>query len=483
MVTAGPDGDAQTALFALHAAPNEHFAGTGERFMRMDLAGHTFILENVDGLGVNNRRAYKNVPFLLSSRRYGIFLHTSSHVRLSVADVSTRAVQAAVEEPVLDLFFIGGGSLERVLYGYRSLTGFPAEPPLWSYGTWMSRMTYFSAEEVRHVASRLRREQFPCDVLHLDTGWFEKDWVCEWRFSGERFPDPAGFMAEMRGQGYRITLWQNPLIGKGNVLLPLAQAKGYLPRARTVARASASDLGAQGTGSRIDFTNPAAVAWYQSLLSKLFALGASAIKTDFGEVIDMDADYFSLPAERLHNLYALLYQRAAFEETVRSTGDSIIWARSAWAGLRAISAALGRGLRFHLGRHGGIAPGGLHLGLSGFGFWSHDVPGFHGVPEFMNSRPSDALYVRWTQFGVFTSHLRYHGASPRSRTSTPPCRTRCGNGCVCVTRSFPIFWSRVTWPRQPLSVFRASCSRTRTRSVGPWTISSIPGGPFPGWRR
>ena len=51
---------------------------------------------------------------------------------------------------------------------------------MWSYGTWMSRMTYFSADEVREIAHKLRDGDFPCDVLHLDTGWFAKDWVCEW---------------------------------------------------------------------------------------------------------------------------------------------------------------------------------------------------------------------------------------------------------------------------------------------------------------
>lgn len=67
----------------------------------------------------------------------------------------------------------------------------------------------------------------------------------------------------------------------------------------------------------------------------------------------------------------------------------------------------------------GSLRGGLHLGLSGFAFWSHDVPGFHGVPDFMNSWPSDNLYVRWTQFGVFSSHMRYHGTSPREPYEFP----------------------------------------------------------------
>lgn len=128
---------------------------------------------------MNSRRCYKNIPFYVTSRPYGLFLHTSAHARLLLSDISTRAAQGLVEEPILDLFLIGGGSVERVLYNYRRLIGFPQDVPLWSYGTWMSRMTYFSADEVRIVADKMREGGFPCDVLHLDTGWFAKDWICE----------------------------------------------------------------------------------------------------------------------------------------------------------------------------------------------------------------------------------------------------------------------------------------------------------------
>jgi alpha-D-xyloside xylohydrolase len=174
-----------------------------------------------------------------------------------------------------------------------------------------------------------------------------------------------------------------------------------------------SDFGNLREARPIDFSNPEAVEWYQGLLERLLRMGAAAIKTDFGENIDMEAEYHSLPAGLLHNLYALLYQKAAFEITERTTGEGIIWARSAWVGSQRYplhwagdSACTWDGLSATI-------RGGLHLGLSGFAFWSHDVPGFHGLPNFMNSWPADDLYVRWTQVGVFTSHLRFHGAQPR----------------------------------------------------------------------
>ena len=405
-------------VFSFYAQPNEKFVGTGERFDRLDLSGRTFILENTDGLGVNSRRAYKNIPFYVSSRPYGLFIHSSAHMRLSLADISTRAAQGLVEEPELDLFVIGGGSVERVVYNYRNLTGFPRDVPVWSYGTWMSRMTYFSADEVRTVAHKLREGDFPCDVLHLDTGWFAKDWVCEWEFSPERFPDPEAFIHEMLAEGYRISLWQMPYLGEGNKLFETAVSQGFVSPNPSRTGDVSSDFSAQVVGGRIDFSNPLAVEWYQGLLERLLKMGVANIKTDFGESVHFDAEY-QMPAAKLHNLYALLYQKAAYEITEKITGEGITWARASWAGAQRYPVHWGGDCAATWDGLAGSLRGGLHLGLSGFAFWSHDVPGFHGVPNFMNSWPADDLYVRWTQFGVFTSHFRYHGTSPREPYEYP----------------------------------------------------------------
>ena len=206
--------DPHRCMYSLYAQPQEKFAGTGERFSRMDLSGETFILENTDAYGVNSRRAYKNIPFYVSNRPYGLLNLTSAHVKLSLADISTRAAQGLIEDNKMDLFFIGGGSIEKIIYNYRRVTGFPRKVPLWSYGIWMSRMTYFSAAETKEVAQKLREKEFPCDVIHLDTGWFKKDWKCEWEFNRERFPDPEKYMQEMREMGFRISLWQLPSVGE-----------------------------------------------------------------------------------------------------------------------------------------------------------------------------------------------------------------------------------------------------------------------------
>ncbi len=190
--------DPATTGISLYLHPGEHFCGTGERFDRMDLFGRQIDLVNADALGVNNDRAYKNIPFLLSSRRYGLFAHSTARMRIDIGHHSTRAVQWLLQDSALDMFLIGGGALERVLFNYRRITGFPKMPPVWSFGAWMSRMTYHSDQEVSAIAARLRKEQYPFDVLHVDTGWFTKEWKCDWTFSKEQFPDPPGFFRRMR---------------------------------------------------------------------------------------------------------------------------------------------------------------------------------------------------------------------------------------------------------------------------------------------
>ena len=409
----------ERATISFKCSPDECFVGTGERFRKMDLSGQTFQLKNQDGQGVNNRRCYKNIPFYMSSRMYGCFYHTSDYCKLSLADHSTRSVQFMCDRATLDVFLIGGQTPEEILRGYRMLTGFPQMPPLWSFGIWMSRMTYFSADEVDEICDHLRREHYPCDVIHLDTGWFRTDWLCEWKFNPERFPDPKGFIQRLKDNGFRVSLWQLPYVAAGAEQLAEAKANQYIS-APVVSGSAADNTGGSSNFSAldyagtIDFTYDKAVNWYKNqLLKPLLEMGVTCIKTDFGENIHMDHRYHAMTPERLNNIYSLLYQRAAYEVTKEVTGDGIVWARSAWAGCQRYPLHWGGDSASSWDGLAGSLKGGLHFGLSGFAFWSHDVPGFHSIPDFMNSPLDEDVYVRWTQFGVFSSHMRYHGTCKR----------------------------------------------------------------------
>ncbi|MCD8296773.1 MAG: alpha-xylosidase [Prevotella sp.] len=407
------DGKKDRATVSFECKSDECFAGTGERFAKMDLSGQTFFLKNQDGQGVNNRRTYKNIPFYVSSRMYGAFYHTCAHSKLSLAGMSTRSVQFMADQALLDVFLIGGDTIEEIVHGYRDLTGYPSMPPLWSFGIWMSRMTYFSADEVNDICDRLRREHYPCDVIHMDTGWFKTDWLCEWKFNEERFPNPEGFIRGLKEKGFRVSLWQLPYVAEEAEQIDEARENHYICTLTKQQAREGSNFSALDYAGTIDFTDPKATEWYKGLLRNLLKMGVAVIKTDFGENIHMDAVYKGMTPELLNNIYAVLYQKAAYEVTKEVTGDGIIWARAAWAGCQRYPLHWGGDSCSSWDGMAGSLKGGLHFGLSGFAFWSHDVPGFHTLPNFMNSIVHDDVYVRWTQFGVFSSHIRYHGTNKR----------------------------------------------------------------------
>ena len=407
------EGKNDRATLSFECKLNECFAGTGERFEKMDLSGQTFFLKNQDGQGVNNRRTYKNIPFYLSSRMYGVFYHTTAHSKLSLAGVSTRSVEFMSDQALIDAFIIGGDTVEEILRGYRDLTGYPSMPPLWSFGVWMSRMTYFSADEVNGICDRLRQEHYPCDVIHLDTGWFKTDWLCEWKFNEERFPDPKKFVQGLLKKGFKVSLWQLPYVAEDAEQIDEARKNNYICKLTKQQDSEGSNFSALDYAGTIDFTSEKATNWYKGLLKNLLDMGVKCIKTDFGENIHMDAEYENMSPELLNNLYSLLYQKAAYEITKEVTGDGIVWARSAWAGCQRYPLHWGGDSCSSWEGLAGSLRGGLHFGLSGFAFWSHDVPGFHTLPNFMNSVVRDDVYMRWTQFGVFSSHIRYHGTNKR----------------------------------------------------------------------
>ncbi|HXR99724.1 MAG TPA: TIM-barrel domain-containing protein [Pyrinomonadaceae bacterium] len=272
-------------------------------------------------------------------------------------------------------------------------------PPLWSFGFWMSRITYNSEDQVRQVAQQLRAHRVPTDVIHLDTGWFETDWRSDYKFSTSRFRDPAKMIADLKQQGFHISLWQYTYFTSKNDLWKEMVSKGY----------HVKNEGGQlpFEDATLDVSNPEAVKWYQGKLRDLLKLGVGAIKVDFGEGAPVNGQYHSGQSGWFeHNLYPLRYNKAVAEVTKEVTGDNVIWARSAWAGSQRYPLHWGGDAENTDSAMAAELRGGLSFGLSGFTYWSHDVGGF------VQKAPRD-LYRRWLAWGVLTSHTRAHGAPPR----------------------------------------------------------------------
>ncbi len=389
-------GHSTAASFAL--APDEKIFGCGESFTRLDKRGQKLHLYLRDGMGAQTDKMYKPIPFFLSSRGYGMFVHTSAPVTCDFGHDFDEAAVLSTGDEQLDLF-VFLGTPKEILTEYTAVTGRSPVPPLWSFGLWMSRITYKNEAEVREVAAKLREHRIPCDVIHLDTGWFETDWQCNYKFAPSRFIDPAKMIADLRRDGFRISLWQLPYFTRKNELFGTIVDKSLAVR---------SEAGLQPLlDAVLDFSNGATVEWYQGLLTDLLKLGVSAIKVDFGEDAPLGGVYASgRTGWYEHNLYPLRYNKTVAEVTRRVTGDNIIWARSAWAGSQRYPLHWGGDAENTDSAMAATLRAGLSLGLCGFSFWSHDVGGFVG-------RPSVDLYRRWLPFGVLTSHTRCHGAPPR----------------------------------------------------------------------
>lgn len=398
----GIDPDTGTRFWtdAVRIDYNEHFYGFGEKFGPLDKLGQEAVLWQTDALSSSTEKSYKNIPFFMSTRGYGIYVNSSAKSRYLMGSYHYKAYQMVCHEDAADYFFIHGPSIREILPKYTDITGKTPELPEWSYGIWMSKNTYRTQEELLAIAGMIRERNIPCDVVHLDVGWFENDWMCDFEFSKSRFPNPKEMTDKLKEMGFHLSMWQLPYIKKENKLYPVAKEKGYF------ARTPEGEVSTKEADGVIDLSNPEAVEWYKSLLGNLFDQGLSVVKVDFGESTEEDARYYGYDGWEMHNLYPLLYNRAAFEKTVEKTGEGIIWGRSAFAGSQRYPLHWGGDTNSDFEGMYHSLRGGLSFGLSGFPFWSHDVGGYYCEVE-------PEVYIRWAQMGMFSSHMRMHGTTNR----------------------------------------------------------------------
>ncbi len=386
----------------LMLSPNERIYGCGESFTSLNKVGQKVQISVVDPQGPETDGMYKPVPFYFSNRGYGIFMHTSAPTTADFGASYIGAQRLFMGDETMD-FFIFFGEPKDVLNAYTDVTGKSPMLPLWTFGTWMSRITYFSQEEGLDIARKLRANKIPSDVIHFDTGWFGVDWQCDYEFAKDRFKDPVAMLKSMKKDGFHTCLWQLPYFTPKNRYF------------RELVDGGMAVHNGNGTLSYedavLDLSNPKTVAWYQGKIANLIKQGVSAIKCDFGEAAPYDGIYASGKTGFYeHNLYPLRYNKALWQAVRDNTPDheGVIWARSAWAGSQRYPLHWGGDAATNeIGSVGmlGDLRGGLSFGLSGFSFWSHDMGGF------VTKSPDD-LYRRWLPFGFLSSHTRAHGAPP-----------------------------------------------------------------------
>lgn len=383
----------------------ETIYGLGERFGTFAKNGQSVDVWNEDG-GTASEQAYKNVPFYLSDAGYGLFVDHPGAVSFEIGSEAVSRAQFSVPGQELTYYVVYGATPKEILERYTALTGRPAEVPAWTYGLWLSTSftTNYDEATVMSFIDGMAEREIPLSVFHFDCFWMRAFHWSDFVWDPAMFPDPQGMLARIKAKGLRVSAWINPYIAQRSYLFEEGRKLGYLVR-----RADGSvwqwDMWQAGM-ALVDFTNPDAVRWFQDKLRALLGDGVDAFKTDFGERVPTDVVWHDgSDPKRMHNYYTQLYNKAVFEllESERGAGEAVLFARSATAGGQQFPVHWGGDCESTFVSMAESLRGGLSLGMSGFGYWSHDIGGFEGTPDA-------AVFKRWVAFGLLSSHSRLHGS-------------------------------------------------------------------------
>ncbi len=383
---------------------DEKIYGLGERFTPLVKNGQSVDIWNEDG-GTCTEIAYKNVPFYLSSKGYGVFVNDPGPVSYEICSEQVSRAQMSVPGEKIDVMIIGGENMKGALSNYCSLSGYPALPPAWTFGLWLtsSFTTSYDEKTVTSFVDGMKDRGIPLSVFHYDCFWMKENEWCNFKWDDKTFPDPVNMLKRMKERGLHICVWINPYIGQKSPLFKEAMDKNYLLN-RENGDVWQWDRWQSGMGL-VDFTNPDACRWYKSKLRALVDMGVDAFKTDFGERVPTDVKYFdgSDPV-RMHNYYTYLYNKCVFEvlEECKGKGNAVVFARSATTGGQKFPVHWGGDCTADYPSMAESLRGGLSLCMSGFGFWSHDISGFQGTSPHH-------LFKRWVAFGLLSTHSRLHG--------------------------------------------------------------------------
>ena len=384
----------------------EHIYGLGERFGAFVKNGQSIDIWNEDG-GTSSEQSYKNIPFYLSDKGYGVFVNHPERVSFEVGSEVVTKVGFSVPGETLDYMVINGPSMKDVLMRYTDITGKPGLPAPWTFGLWLSTSftTNYDEETVNSFVNGMLDRKIPLSVFHFDCYWMKEFAWCDFEWDSRVFPDPKGMLQRLHDKGLKLCVWINSYVGQESPLFKEGMDGGYFLK-RANGDVWQWDMWQPGLAI-VDFTNPAACKWYSEKLEALMDMGVDCFKTDFGERIPTDCVYYdgSDPV-KMHNYYTYLYNKTVYEVIKKKKGEkeAILFARSATAGGQKFPVHWGGDCWSDYESMEESLRGGLSLTSSGFGFWSHDIGGFEST-----STPD--VYKRWCAFGLLSTHSRLHGSN------------------------------------------------------------------------
>jgi alpha-D-xyloside xylohydrolase len=398
--------------------------GLGERFNALDQSHQILVNASADVPGTKGTATYFPMPFLMDLRGYGLWVDTYAEAVFDLGVSRPGEFVVRLHDASLRVLVFQGPRFPAILQRFTGIVGRAKLPPYWAFAPWKSRNWHADMAAVYEDIERYRALGLPASVLVVDSPWATNYNTFE--INRQQFADPAAMVRHIHELGFKLCLWltaflneqtwtpsEPELVGK----IPLTAAANF-EEARKAGFLLRNDSGGvylatwwKGRGGLIDFTNPAAVAWWQDQVRKAIRLGADAFKGDGGEGSYVDDARFANgeDAGTVRTHYAVLYDRA-LQGVIDGDlhGDGVLFMRSGsvgnhnlpfvWAGDNAADFSIENGLP-------SVVLAGLNAGLSGISLWANDLGGY----EKDSRTPGDSvLFARWTEFSALSPVMEVH---------------------------------------------------------------------------
>jgi alpha-glucosidase len=423
-IRAGIDRSDDAVSLAFRIEPGEGFYGWGEWFNAFRRERGQIRLHSRDAIALMQRReTYSPIPIYLSSRGYALWL-LNSHESVWDIDPDKGTLEVTAAGPGADYIVIRGPSFRDILARYTGLTGRPPLLPRWALGLMVTGYPQEPQPVMQARVREHRQRDIPLDALILDYHWEEGYHNFRWRRS--LFPEPDALIADLKAQGVRLGLIFTPFLNNRNrprqrrLLQALAgnmppssmgddeRALPQYESARAAGYLAHPDVKWWfGAGGMFDFANPAAAAWWNTLMRPLYAQGVAFFKNDDGEYVPPDArSALGMDGREYHNPYGFFYGRAIYQGMeALDERRGFIYARSVWAGSQRYPALFLGDQRPTFDHVRSSMLAGLNLGLLGFAHWTADVFGLDG-------KTTPELHRRYAQWALLVPVARYFWRPP-----------------------------------------------------------------------
>jgi alpha-D-xyloside xylohydrolase len=386
----------------------------GERLFGLGQHTHGRLDQKGIVLDLVQRNAEVSIPFLVSSRGYGLLWNNPAVGRVELGATATRWVADSARQ--ID-YWITTGTPAQIAARYAGVTGRAPMLPEWAAGFWQSKLRYRTQEELLEVAREYHRRGLPLSVIVVD--FFHWPQLGDWCFEPSEWPDPQAMVKELDAMGVRlmVSVWPSVSVLSQNYQ-PMLQA-GYLignergapfhadwPDRHAQVRLPVAFYDATSPEARRYLWKQLRANYYETGI-KIFWLDACEPEIKPGHVDNLRLA--AGPGPEVLNRYPVDHARGVYEG-MHEAGETEVVSliRSAWAGSQRWGAALWSGdIPATFPSLAAQVRAGLNVALSGIPWWTTDIGGFHGGdpqnPEYRE------LFVRWFEYGVWCPLFRLHG--------------------------------------------------------------------------